>query len=200
MTLRLAAETGPRSVKAARNLAEGSSLVQSTALAQRLRRNASHPIARADGTRLYLEVRPAWSWIETGLQAEAAPCRFLVRYIRGWAHADPAMIAEAAIDRYHFHDPLVGEFSGDRLSSYFEFLHTRFDCDGVRAQPAFHLRGPMDGCVPGKFAFFREAPYLGLTGIARILVGTRGVISETVAYDLNMATELLRRPHIDATR
>jgi hypothetical protein len=52
----------------------------------------------------------------------------------------------------------------------------------------------MDGCTQGEFAFFREAPQLGLTGIARILVGPRGVMAETVSYDLNMATEMLRRP------
>jgi hypothetical protein len=109
------------------------------------------------------------------------------------------MIAGAAVDGYRFHDPLVGVFTGQRLSRYFEFLHAHFDCDGVRAQPAFHLRGPLDGYVQGEFTFFREAPQLGLTGIARILVGRRGVMAETVAYDLSMATELLRSPHIDPT-
>jgi hypothetical protein len=117
-----------------------------------------------------------------------------MRYIAGWAQADPAMIAQAASDGYRFHDPLVGVFSRQRLSRYFEFLHARFDCAGTRAQPAFHLHGPMDDCAEGEFAFFREAPQLGLTGIARILVGARGVIAETVSYDLNMATEMLRRP------
>ena len=90
-------------------------------------------------------------------------------------------------------------FAGQRLSRYFEFIHAQFDCDGVHAQPAFYLRGPMDGCAQGEFAFFREAPQLGLTGIARIFVGPRGVVAETVVYDLNMATEMLRSPHIDAT-
>lgn len=109
------------------------------------------------------------------------------------------MIAGAAIDEYRFHDPLVGMFTGQRLSRYFEFLRAQFDCDGVRTQAAFYLRGPMDGCAQGEFTFFREAPQLGLIGIARILVGPRGVMAETVAYDLNMATEMLRSPHVDAT-
>ena len=168
--------------------------MSSTALAPRLRRNASRAIANPPGARLY---RGALG--SSGAQSEGAPWRSLVRYITGWAQADPAMIAGAAIDEYRLHDPLVGVFTGQRLSGYFEFLHAQFDCDGVRAQPAFYLRGPLDGCAQGEFAFFREAPQLGLTGIARILVGTRGVIAESVAYDLNMATEMLRRPHIDAT-
>ena len=168
--------------------------MSSTALAPRLRRNASRAIANPPGARLYRGAPGS-----SGAQSEGAPWRSLLRYITGWAQADPAMIAGAAIDEYRLHDPLVGVFTGQRLSGYFEFLHAQFDCDGVRAQPAFYLRGPMDGCTSGEFAFFREAPQLGLTGIARILVGTRGVIAESVAYDLNMATEMLRRPHIDAT-
>jgi hypothetical protein len=41
--------------------------------------------------------------------------------------------------------------------------------------------------------FWREAPRIGLTGITRIEVGEHGVISERVAYDLNLASDLLRR-------
>ena len=110
------------------------------------------------------------------------------------------MIAGAAIDGYRFHDPLVGVFTGQHLSRYFALLHARFACDDVPAQPKFYLHGPMDGCAQGEFAFFREAPQLGLTGVTRILVGARGVMAETVAYDLNMATEILRSPRIDLTR
>ena len=172
--------------------------MQSTALAPRLRRKDSSAIAQPPGARLY-GAPAALSGVQSRLQTEAAPWRSLMQYLMGWAQADPAMIAGAAIDGYRFHDPLVGEFTAQRLSRYFEFLHAQFDCDGVRAQPAFYLRGPMDGCAHGEFAFFREAPQLGLTGIARILVGPHGVIAETVAYDLNMATETLRSPHIEAT-
>jgi len=166
--------------------------VQSTALAPRLRRNASHAVAPA--ARLYQGPAPASPLIEAGLQTEAAPWRALMQYIAGWAQADAAMIAQAAADGYRFHDPLVGVFSRQRLSRYFAFLHAQFDCAGVRARPAFYLHGPMDGCAEGEFAFFREAPQLGLTGIARILIGAGGVIAETVSYDLNMATGTLRRP------
>ena len=173
--------------------------MQSTALAPRLRRSASRAIAHPRGARLHHATPPASPGDQARLQTEAAPWRFLTRYITGWVQADPAMIAGAAIDEYRFHDPLVGVFTGQRLSHYFEFLHAQFDCGGVRAQPTFYLHGPMDGCAQGEFTFFREAPQLGLTGIARIIVGPRGVIAETVAYDLNMATEMLRGPHVEAT-
>ena len=153
--------------------------MQSTVLAPRVRRNPSR-----------ISIHPA-AWLRP--HAEAAPWRSLARYIAGWAQADPALIARAASDEYRFHDPLVGVFSRQRLSRYFAFLHGQFDWAGVRAQPAFNLHGPMDGGAEGKFTFFREAPQLGLTGITRILVGPRGVIAETVSYDLNMATEMLRR-------
>ena len=102
------------------------------------------------------------------------------------------MIAGVTADGYRFHDPLVGMFSRQRLSRYFALLHAQFDCAGVRAQPAFYLCGPMDGGAAGEVTFFREAPQLGLTGVARILIGPRGVMAETVSYDLNMATEMLR--------
>jgi hypothetical protein len=165
--------------------------MRSTALAPRLRRNGSRAIVQP----------PASSWVQSGLRTQAAPWpQPLMRYVTGWAQADPGMIAGDVADEYRFHDPLVGVFIAPRLSRYFELLDARFASDGVRAQPAFYLHGPMDGSGQGEFAFFREAPQFGLTGTARILVGRRGVIAETVAYDLNMATELLRSPQIDVTR
>jgi signal transduction histidine kinase len=56
---------------------------------------------------------------------------------------------------------------------------------------AFFLRGPMDA-RSNELQFWREAPRIGLTGIARIEVGERGVSAECVAYDLNVASDLLR--------
>jgi hypothetical protein len=41
--------------------------------------------------------------------------------------------------------------------------------------------------------FWREAPRIGLTGVAEIEVGEQGVIAECVAYDLNMASDILCR-------
>ena len=58
---------------------------------------------------------------------------------------------------------------------------------------AVFIRGPMDGSQPGgPLKFAREAPWLGLTGVTVIAVGERGVVAETVAYDLNLASEILR--------
>jgi hypothetical protein len=174
-------------------------MMQSIAVSPRLSRNASHRIARQPDVRLFDRRLPALSVVKTGAEAQAAQLRWwLMQYLMGWAQADPALIARAAIDGYRFNDPLVGAFSGQHLSRYFEILHRRFARDGVPVQPAFYMNGPMDGCQ-GTFAFFREAPQLGLTGVTHIEVSTRGVIAETVAYDLNMSTERLRGPSIDAT-
>src|SRR5689334_23076428 len=128
--------------------------MQSTALAPRLRRNTSRPIVRPPGDRLYHTVRLTSAEVQSELELKAAPWRFVTQYIKGWAQADPSMIAGAAIDGYRFYDPLVGVFTEQRLSPYFEFLRTRFARDGVRAQPAFYLHGPMDGCTQGEFMFF----------------------------------------------
>ena len=52
----------------------------------------------------------------------------------------------------------------------------------------------MDGSLHrGCCTFFREAPRLGLSGISVITLGAHGVIAECVAYDLNLATEVLRQ-------
>jgi hypothetical protein len=41
--------------------------------------------------------------------------------------------------------------------------------------------------------FWREAPRIGLTGVAEIEIGEQGVVAERVAYDLNLASDILRR-------
>jgi hypothetical protein len=41
--------------------------------------------------------------------------------------------------------------------------------------------------------FWREAPLIGLTGVAEVEIGERGVIAERVAYDGNLASDTLRR-------
>jgi hypothetical protein len=48
--------------------------------------------------------------------------------------------------------------------------------------------------LPGKLQFWREAPRIGLTGVAWIEIGELGVSAERVAYDLNVASDLLRGP------
>jgi hypothetical protein len=61
------------------------------------------------------------------------------------------------------------------------------------ADVAFFLSGPMDRPSDvGSLQFWREAPRIGLTGVAEIEVREQGVIAERVAYDLNLASDTLR--------
>jgi len=124
----------------------------------------------------------------------AAPDGLLDYYCAGWAVADPARILEAAAPNYHFYDPLVGRFSPQSLPQYFELLRLRLARAGMinRCDLAFFLRGPMTGAA-GRPRFWREAPRIGLTGIAEIVLGPYGVVAERVAYDLNLASDLLCR-------
>jgi hypothetical protein len=46
---------------------------------------------------------------------------------------------------------------------------------------------------PQELQFWREAPRIGLTGVAEIEIGERGVVAERVAYDLNLASDMLCR-------
>ena len=63
----------------------------------------------------------------------------------------------------------------------------------TRTDVRFFMHGPMEERTsPGKLRFWREAPRVGLTGVTRIEVGERGIIAESVAYDLNLASNLLR--------
>ena len=114
-------------------------------------------------------------------------------YIEGWAEADADLILGATAPNYCFHDPLVGRFAHASLSRYFILLHEKFARAGAmkRRDVAFILRGPMTG-VRG-LQFWREAPGLGLTGITEIVIGPHGIVSERVAYDLNLACGQLGR-------
>ena len=116
-------------------------------------------------------------------------------YFDGWAEADAAMILDATAPNYHFHDPLVGLFSRQSFPEYFELLQAHFARAGTieRRDLAFRLHGPMNGPAT-KLMFWREAPRLGLTGVAQIIVGPYGVVAERVAYDLNLASDLLTAP------
>jgi len=116
-------------------------------------------------------------------------------YLQGWSEADPAKIRAAVTASYRFHDPLIGTFSRRSLHEYFDLLQDRLLCSGpiVQLDVAFFLRGPMDE-LPSSTAlrFSREAPHVGLTGICEIELAEGGVVSETVEYDLNLASNLLR--------
>ena len=115
-------------------------------------------------------------------------------YVTDWAETDFVKILAATAPDYRFHDPYVGSFSRWSLHEYFDRVCAGLSRMGAisRADMAFVLRGPVDSRADG-LEFWREAPRMGLTGISRIEVGERGVISECVAYDLNLASDLLRR-------
>ena len=125
----------------------------------------------------------------------ANPTSALNRYIEGWAQADVEKILDATGPSYRFTDPLVGSFDGWSLHKYFDLLQDRLSCTGVisRRELAFFLRGPMKLRSHNELQFWREAPRIGLTGVAEIEIGERGVVVERVAYDLNLASDRLCR-------
>ena len=114
-------------------------------------------------------------------------------YVDGWAQADADLILSATAPNYCFHDPLVGLFAHASLPRYFTLLHEKFAHAGAmkRCDVAFNLHGPMTGARG--LQFWREAAGLGLTGITDIVIGPHGIVSERVAYDLNLACGQLRR-------
>jgi len=119
----------------------------------------------------------------------------LNRYIEGWAQTDLEKILDATGPSYRFTDPFVGSFVGRSLQKYFDLLQDRLSCTGAisRRDLAFFLRGPMELRSHKGLQFWREAPRIGLTGVAEIEIGEQGVAAERVAYDLNMASDILRR-------
>jgi hypothetical protein len=147
-----------------------------------------HPtLLRGGDDRRHPHRMPARLWV-----AEGPEPLMLARYIAGWAEADPAKITETTPDDYDFFDPLVGRFSRRTLPQYFTLLRFRFATAGVveTRDLAFTLHGPMTNAA--RRQYWREAPLLGLTGLAEITVRHGRVVAEEVAYDLNMACEMLR--------
>jgi len=125
----------------------------------------------------------------------ANPTSSLDRYIEGWVQTDLEKILDATAPGYRFTDPFVGSFVGQSLHRYFDLLQDRLSRIGAigRRDLAFFLRGPMKQRSRNKLQFWREAPRIGLTGVAEIEIGKRGVASERVAYDLNPASDMLCR-------
>ena len=123
----------------------------------------------------------------------ANPTSPLNRYIEGWAQADLEKILDATAPSYRFTDPFVGSFDGRSLHKYFELLQDRLSCTGAisRRDLAFFLQGPMKLGSHTELQFWREAPRIGLTGVAEIDIGEQGITAERVAYDLNLASEIL---------
>jgi len=104
-------------------------------------------------------------------------------------------ILDATAPSYRFTDPLVGSFDGRSLHRYFDLLQDRLSCTGAisRRDLAFFLQGPMKLGSHKELQFWREAPRIGLTGVAEIEIGEQGITAECVAYDLNLASDILRR-------
>jgi hypothetical protein len=115
-------------------------------------------------------------------------------YLEGWAEPNVEKILAATARNYRFRDPRVGSFSRCSLHEYFDHLRARLSRSGAicRRDMAFFLHGPMDA-DQNELLFWREAPRVGLTGTTRIEIADRGVAAESVAYDLNLASDLLRR-------
>jgi hypothetical protein len=133
----------------------------------------------------------------------ANPTSPLNRYIEGWAQTDLEKILDATAPSYRFTDPFVGSFDVRSLHKYFDLLQDRLSCMAIsRRELAFFLQGPMKLRSHKELQFWREAPRIGLTGVAEIEIGERGVATERVAYDLNIASDILsraRRGHASGT-
>ena len=114
-------------------------------------------------------------------------------YLAGWAQASPLKIIQATRPDYRLSDPSVGEFTRSTLPQYFEFLQLRFAISGPISgnDLTFLLRGPMDGYPGRTLQFSREAPRIGLIGMSNIKISNHGVMSDNVAYDLNLAFDVL---------
>jgi hypothetical protein len=126
----------------------------------------------------------------------ANPTSPLNRYIEGWAQTDLEKILDATAPSYRFTDPFVGSFDVRSLHKYFDLLQDRLSCMAIsRRELAFFLQGPMKLRSHKELQFWREAPRIGLTGVAEIEIGERGVATERVAYDLNLASDILCRAH-----
>ena len=135
-------------------------------------------------------------FLDRVLDQNANPTSPLDRYIEGWAQTDLEKILEATTPSYRFTDPLVGSFDARSLHRYFDLVKDRLSCTGAisRRELAFLLQGPMKQRSHKELQFWREAPRIGLTGVAEIEIGERGVVAERVAYDLNLASDILCRP------
>jgi hypothetical protein len=156
--------------------------------------------ARARPLELIVRTSPA-SLTSPPSVAQLVDCRanknsLLDDYLEGWATANSARILAAAAPDFCFYDPLIGTFVRRTMHEYFKLLQDKLSGAGVIRRPdvAFFLRGPMDQrSRAGELPFWREAPRIGLTGVSAIKLGKRGVIAESVTYDLNLASDILRR-------
>jgi hypothetical protein len=147
----------------------------------------SHMAGIAEAGRNVVEV------LDRRLDQGTARKSLLDCYLEGWAEPNLAKILAATSTGYRFHDPFVGSFSRLSLHKYFDRVQDRLSRSGpiCLQDMAFFLRGPMDA-RSSELQFWREAPRIGLTGVAWIEIGELGVSAERVAYDLNVPSDLLR--------
>jgi hypothetical protein len=134
--------------------------------------------------------------LDRALDQKPTRTSLLDRYRKGWTEADPDQILEATAPGYRFYDPIVGYFSQASFHGYFHLLQDRLSRTGAisRHDIGFFLRGPLDHRFDTeRLRFWREAPRIGLTGVTVIEVGDRGIIAEKVAYDQNLAFDVLGR-------
>jgi hypothetical protein len=139
---------------------------------------------------------PRLATFQQARKSKASRISSLDRYLEGWAKLNLEQIVDATATGYCFRDPLVGTFSRWSLHEYFYVLMHRCSCAGAvkRRDIAFELHGPIEGPSHlGGIWFWREAPRIGLTGVTQIEVGEQGVIGESVAYEANLASDMLRR-------
>ena len=97
----------------------------------------------------------------------ANPTSPLDRYIEGWAQTDLEKILDATA-------PIrSSEVSAGSLHKYFDLLQDRLSRTGAigRRELAFFLPGPMKLRSHKELQFWREAPRIGLTGVAEIEIG-----------------------------
>src|SRR6266436_4494777 len=149
---------------------------------------------RRQSVRLYDGGPKVVQFLDRARDQKASRTSLLDRYVEGWAEADTDKILDATVPGYRFTDPFFGSFSGRLLREYFDLLQDRLSRAGAIGwrELAFFLRGPIERQSHARgFQFCREAPRIGLTGVAGIEIGKRGVIAERVAYDLNLASDML---------
>ncbi|HZF35433.1 MAG TPA: hypothetical protein VE914_16670 [Candidatus Angelobacter sp.] len=121
--------------------------------------------------------------------------RLLLRYIEGWAEADAVKIAGAVTADYRFIDPLVGRFDRDTLHQYFAILRRRVGFGSVATEESKVCLDafPTPQLPARTLQFWRSIPECGLAGISDIEICHARVHKEVVCYELNIATEYLRR-------
>jgi hypothetical protein len=120
----------------------------------------------------------------------------LLRYIEGWAEVNILKLSSSVSEDYLLVDPLVGIFGRNAISQYVAILRDRVGfCSVPALKEKVHLGRIRSGLgTPSSRRFWRSLPECGLAGTSDIALRGGRVARETLSYDLNIATEQLRRP------